>query len=198
VTRRLLLVTVLACALVAPAGARAHGGPHVPGAARTTAPVAAASTIGDPARDPRVAAWLRAALDHWGASPVCPAVRAVRAQWLADPGVWAAAAPGGCEIALDPDFYPAPADLAGSWYDAAMCSVVAHEWGHLLGYPHSPDPADLMSPVTPVNVVRGCSAWPVAPSRARARRRARCGGRTSSAARRCAGRPARRAQRAGS
>ena len=34
-----------------------------------------------------------------------------------------------------------------------MCSVVAHEWGHLLGYGHVADPNNLMNPITPINVV---------------------------------------------
>ena len=40
-----------------------------------------------------------------------------------------------------------------------MCSVVAHEWGHLLGSGHVSDPNSLMNPVTPINFVAGCPTW---------------------------------------
>jgi hypothetical protein len=100
---------------------------------------------------------------YWGAAPNCPnGISIQRAQWLPDPGVWAAAVQGGCAVAFDPDFYPAPADYDQGWYQAAMCSVVAHEWGHLLGYGHVADPNNLMNPITPINIVGGCPTWGLA------------------------------------
>ena len=97
---------------------------------------------------------------YWRAAPNCPdGISIQRAQWLPDPNIWAAAVQGGCAVAFDPDFYPAPADYDQGWYQAAMCSVVAHEWGHLLGYGHVADPNNLMNPVTPINIVDGCPTW---------------------------------------
>jgi len=160
--RRLLPFLLLACALVAPATARADSVMHVPSDARHRAHLAqaAAAPGADPATDPQIAQWLAIAQAHWGAAPNCPnGISIQRAQWLPDPGVWAAAVQGGCAVAFDPDFYPAPADYDQGWYRAAMCSVVAHEWGHLLGYGHVADPNNLMNPITPINIVGGCPSW---------------------------------------
>jgi Matrixin len=158
---RLLLPTLLlACALVAPATAHAHGGPVAPAAARHAHYAQAAAATADPTIDPLIAHFLELARVHWNASPNCPdGISLQRAEWLPDPGVWAAAVQGGCAIAFDPDFYPAPADYDNAWWQAAMCSVVAHEWGHLLGYGHVSDPNNLMNPVTPINIVGGCPTW---------------------------------------
>lgn len=154
---------LLACALVAPATARAHSVVRVPaGAHRAHLAQAQAAPDADPAADPQIAQWLQVAQAHWGAAPNCPSGLSIqRAQWLADPNVWAAAVQGGCAMAFDPDFYPAPAEYDSGWYAAAMCSVVAHEWGHLLGYGHVADPNKLMNPVTPLNLVAGCPTWGV-------------------------------------
>src|SRR3954453_21766288 len=159
--RRLTPLMLLACALVAPATARAHSVVRVPaGAHRAHLAQAQAAPNADPAADPQIAQWLQGAQAHWGAAPNCPSGLSIqRAQWLADPNVWAAAVQGGCALAFDPDFYPAPAEYDSGWYAAAMCSVVAHEWGHLLGYGHVSDPNNLMNPVTPINIVGGCPTW---------------------------------------
>jgi Matrixin len=154
--RRFLPFLLLACALVAPATASAHSVTHVPAHAH----LAQAAAGADPATDPQIAQWMATAQAYWGAAPNCPdGISIQRAEWLPDPGVWAAAVQGGCAVAFDPDFYPAPADYDQGWYQAAMCSVVAHEWGHLLGYGHVSDPSSLMNPVTPINIVGGCPAW---------------------------------------
>jgi hypothetical protein len=158
--RRLLPFLLLACALVAPTTARAHSVMHVPANAHRAHLAQAAAGGADPATDPQIAQWLQAAQGYWGAAPNCPnGISIQRAQWLPDPNVWAAAVQGGCSMAFDPDFYPAPADYAAGWYRAAMCSVVAHEWGHLLGYGHVADPSNLMNPITPINIVGGCPTW---------------------------------------
>jgi Matrixin len=159
--RRLLPFLLLACALVAPASAGAHGVMRVPsGAQRAHFHQAAAAGAPNPATDPQIASWLQIAQSHWGAGPNCPdGIDITRAQWLPDPGVWAAAVQGGCALAFDPDFYPAPPQYDPAWWQAAMCSVVAHEWGHLLGYGHVNDPNSLMNPVTPINIVAGCPTW---------------------------------------
>ena len=159
--RRLLPFVLLACALVAPATARAHSVMRVPADAhRAHLAQAAAAPGADPATDPQIAQWMATAQAYWGAAPSCPdGISIQRAEWLPDPGVWAAAVQGGCSVAFDPDFYPAPADYDHGWYQAAMCSVVAHEWGHLLGHGHVADPNNLMNPVTPINIVGGCPTW---------------------------------------
>jgi hypothetical protein len=159
--RRLLPFLLLACALVAPATARAHSEMEAPAAAHRAHLAQAATAPGaDPATDPQIAQWIADAQAYWGAAPNCPnGISIQRAEWLPDPGVWAAAVQGGCAVAFDPDFYPAPADYDQGWYRAAMCSVVAHEWGHLLGYGHVSDPNNLMNPITPINIVGGCPNW---------------------------------------
>jgi matrixin len=200
--RRLLPFVLLACALTAPATARAHEGPKPPAAALHAhyAQAAPAATTTDPAADPLIGQYLQLAQAHWAASPNCPdGISLQRAEWLPDPGVWAAAVQGGCAIAFDPDFYPAPAEYDYGWWQAAMCSVVAHEWGHLLGYGHVSDPNSLMNPVTPLNIVGGCPTWGIpgaaeesapaetapAPSKARkATKRSTCASRAHSARRR--------------
>jgi hypothetical protein len=158
------------------------------------APVASARVAGpDPGADPQVAGWLADARAFWGRSPACAkGVTTVRAQWSADPGAWAATVPGACAIALDPDFYPRPATLDPGLWDAAMCTVVTHEWGHLLGFGHAADPRSIMAPVAPLNAVPGCAAWPagapIAPATrpgppARAHHKRRAGRRLSRRAR---------------
>jgi hypothetical protein len=150
-TRRRTVFFLLACALFAPAIARADSAVHVP-AHVPGARLAHAAAGADPATDSQIAHWLAVAQAHWGAAPNCPnGISIQRAQWLPDPNVWAAAVQGGCTVAFDPDFYPAPAGYDQGWYRAAMCSVVAHEWGHLLGYGHVADPNSLMNPITPIN-----------------------------------------------
>jgi hypothetical protein len=161
-------------------------------ALRTPAPASAGELATAPAvKDARVTAWLGNAQRVWNAAPACPGgVRVIRAQWLDDPAVWAAAEQPGCTIALDPDFYPAPARADRATWESQMCSVLAHEWGHLLGQAHSTDSRSLMYPS--VDTVRGCApaapkaapAEHAAPARARARARP-CG-------RRAAARSARR------
>jgi hypothetical protein len=159
--RRLIPLMLLACALVAPATAGARDVVRVPASAqRAHLHQAVAAGAPNPSTDPQIATWLQIAQAHWGAGPNCPdGISISRAQWLPDPGVWAAAVQGGCAMAFDPDFYPAPPQYDPAWWRAAMCSVVAHEWGHLLGYGHVNDPSNLMNPVTPINIVGGCPTW---------------------------------------
>jgi hypothetical protein len=185
------IFVVLVCALVTPAMAFAHEAVPVPVTA-LRAKLAQAASPADPATDPLIGHFLDVARARWGAAPNCPTgISLVRAQWLPDPGVWAAAQQGGCTIAFDPDFYPAPAGYDVGWWQAAMCSVVAHEYGHLLGYGHVSDPNNLMSPVTPINIVAGCPTWglpgassPPSTTTKPAAKRSSCSARRSKAARR--------------
>ncbi len=161
--RRLTLPFVLLCLLVVPATAGAGV---------------------DPERDPLVRHWLTIARDHWNRSPACVGgVGVVTADWLRGNSAWAQSSGDGCWIALNPDAYPVRDGADPVAWRTSMCSVVAHEWGHLLGYPHSDDPASLMYPFVPVGVLPPCST--TAPARARsvctrtAKKRARSCVRTS-------------------
>src|SRR4051794_35846294 len=95
-------LVVLVCALVAPAIAQASETVRVPvtalrePATALRAHFALASPPADPATDALMTHFLEVARAHWGAGPNCPAgISLVRAQWLPDPGVWAAAPQGG-------------------------------------------------------------------------------------------------------
>ena len=145
--RRSLLLLTLLCVLALPASAGASG---------------------DPDRDPLVRHWLSVAKDHWDRSPAClGGVGVVSAWWLRGQSSWAFSSPDGCWIALNPDAYPAPDGADRLTWQTAMCSVVVHEWGHLLGVPHSSDPASLMHPLVPVGLLPRCADAAPAPPRRR-------------------------------
>jgi Matrixin len=109
--------------------------------------------------DPTLARYMAIAAAYWGGpEPVCTtqdgevihphAVLADNPQ----PEVAAWAEVGGCRIWLDIDFWPAPAD-------ERYCNLIAHEWGHLLGYGHSSDSQSLMWPQWTNDVVPGCQVF---------------------------------------
>jgi len=170
---------VLACALAA-------------GPAATTA----SADHGTPYESPTLTRYLQIAEAHWGApAPTCPRQYGEPIQVHAilfddpHPDVSAVAEQPGCRIWLDRDFWPAAEDETD-------CTIIAHEWGHLLGSGHSGDQRSLMYE-TPEHGAPGCGVFgepamaPVAvkhrskPVRAEPRR---CAGRSK------AGRPGRGAK----
>ena len=130
--KRLLTALVAALVLlVAPAAAHADAGPVAP----TGADVQTA---------------LQVAEQHWGTAPCAGAVTV---QWTADPDgllnatstwsnpvdLWSAPERDtNCVVALNPN---------ASWDWPKLCTVVAHEVGHLLGHQHVDDPTDLMNAI---------------------------------------------------
>jgi hypothetical protein len=126
---------------------------------------AAANASPDPSSDPLVRRWVSVAQLYWGASPPClGGVDVVVGDWGPGGDTWAFAAPGGCWIVLRPTVYPMPAGSDPTWWRTAMCSTIAHEWGHLLGRAHSADPRALMYPYVPLDAVPGCAPGAAAPT----------------------------------
>jgi hypothetical protein len=145
------------------------------GAACGPASSVASADHGTPYESATLTRYLHIAEAQWGApAPTCAgrgnSVVRVHAVLFdsPDPGVSAVAELPGCRIWLDRDFWPAA--------DSAIdCIIIAHEWGHLLGYGHSQVEQSLMF-ATPEHGVPGCGTFGrfVAPA---------------AAPRRCAGRP---------
>jgi hypothetical protein len=108
---------------------------------------------------------------HWGGPvPTCVAngvtVIPVHAVLFDDPDpeVVARAEQPGCRIWID----------GGNWRRLGRveaCTIVVHEWGHLLGFDHSDDPNDPMAEF-PVHAPRGCAALAPRARRPAARARA--------------------------
>jgi hypothetical protein len=134
------------------------------------APSLAHADHGQPFTDPDVEAYLEIAREHWGMTPAGCAVHVVLHD-NPNPDVVATAEQPGCRMWLDRDWWPAPPSRIA-------CTIVAHEWGHLLGFGHSDDSNDLMY-VQPLTGAPGCSLYDprvtlgtgVAQSSGRARRR---------------------------
>lgn len=113
---------------------------------------------GAPYRSATLTRYLQVAQAQWGRpAPACPgrgnSVVGVHAVLFdsPDPEVSAVAEMPGCRIWLDRDFWPAP-------NDAIDCTIIAHEWGHLLGYGHSEIPQSLMY-ATPELGAPGCGVF---------------------------------------
>jgi hypothetical protein len=116
-------------------------------AASATSAVAAGllRPAGQRVDDPQVRLWLDNAARHFGRLPSCPAgITVDRYERIRHGRMMAAAPVGGCDMSLDPDYYPMPAGTSESAWAAAMCTAVAHEFGHLLGLRHSRDRRSLM------------------------------------------------------
>ena len=115
-----------------------------------TAPAAARADHGQPFSDPDVEAYLEIARDHWGMTPSACDVHVVLHD-NPNPDVVATAEQPGCRMWLDRDWWPAPASRMA-------CTIIAHEWGHLLGFGHSADRGDLMY-AEPLAGAPGCSLY---------------------------------------
>lgn len=123
-----------------------------------------------PAYDQTVAGLLTYAAGHWGGVPVActdgvfVTTRELAAGYNLTPGAAAAwATLGGCTViveTVDPYLWPITDTNRRVW-----CRIMIHEYGHLLGYEHTSDPADIMHATTPVNGSFGpCDHIPTAPS----------------------------------
>jgi matrixin len=102
----------------------------------------------------QIVAWQQIARSYF--TPVCRAPE-VTVTWAAtdEPG-WAAQAlynndAGQCEIRLDPVLFP-------TMTPEMQCNMVVHEYGHLAGLGHSPDPDSIMF-AAPHPVIPGCASW---------------------------------------
>jgi hypothetical protein len=153
-------VALAAIAIVLPAPARAdHGGPVL---------------------DDALATYFGLAQAHWGGPlPTCVAngvtLIPVHAVFYddPDPSVAAKAEQPGCKLWLDREL----------WHEmrpVEACTIVLHEWGHLLGYGHVANPLALMAEF-PTRAPSECAALKPAVRLARAsgRRRPVCAARTT-------------------
>ena len=100
----------------------------------------------------QIAAWQQIARSYF--TPVCRAPE-VTVTWAAtdEPG-WAAQAlydDSRCELRLSPVRFP-------TMTPEMQCNMVVHEYGHLAGLGHSPDPDSTMF-AAPHPVIPECASW---------------------------------------
>lgn len=92
--------------------------------------------------------------DYWGRGPTCP--NGIAYEVVPSLGGFEGfAMPCRIRMATDGERF------------LLMCGIVAHEWGHLLGYGHLSEPGHVMSPIT--------SPSPQCQREDTRRKRARCG-----------------------
>lgn len=109
----------------------------------------------EPVIDNQIYHWVGVGKSYWG-QPLshCPnGIQITREEVLPGPYVWANAILGGCRMSLDPQFYPRPKSIAPQYWNAEMCHIIVHEYGHLLGHEHGPG---IMAAEVSANGVRGC------------------------------------------
>lgn len=133
------------------------------------------------AQDAEISTYLAAGAAYFGA-PAAQVEQRVE-QVPGDANAWAGAVENGFRdgtpfIVLDPDWYPYRPGVPRAYWEAQMCTIVAHEYGHLIGRAH--EPSGLMAVPVPINVVPGCPTyheddvlWRAARARARKPRTAR-------------------------
>jgi hypothetical protein len=100
----------------------------------------------------QIAAWQQIARSYF--TPVCSQPE-VTVTWTAtdEPG-WAAQAvydPTQCELRLSPVLFP-------TLTPEMQCNMIVHEYGHLAGLGHSPDPDNIMF-FAPRPVIPECASW---------------------------------------
>jgi hypothetical protein len=125
-------------------------------AALLTMPSLAQADHGPPVGGPELQRYLEIAQSHWGVpAPTCTTADgqtvSVHAALYDDPddGVSARAELPGCRIWLDRDFWPRQLDRID-------CTIIVHEWGHLLGHAHDGHRNSLMYE-QPTQGAPGCS-----------------------------------------
>lgn len=152
-------------------------------------PAAAGADHGAPVLDDDLQTYMATAQDYWGEPrPTCLAngttLIPVHAVFFDDPNpaVVARADQPGCRLWLDQVLWDESKPVGA-------CTIIVHEWGHLLGHGHSDDPNNVMAE-TPNRPPPECARLNGSPrgtgadgSRARCRSRGRRLGRTRRPAR---------------
>lgn len=158
-----------------------------------TVPATARADHGTPFLDDRLGTYFGIAQDHWGEpAPACVAngttLVGVHAVLYDDPepDVAGRADQPGCRLSLDRSHWRAMRPVEA-------CTIVVHEWGHLLGREHVGDPFDPMAEFPRVPPA-GCAALrrPTRSARAASRRVRACVARAKRARHANRARPAKR------